>query len=194
MSRVGAVDPSEHNAKVEDYTKRPPYVMQPLEKFGEIKWRAHCQCGQVEYALRRERPLDAKFCHCRQCQVLHGAPFQWAAIFSKEDIRFEKGADNLSFYAAGEKSNKYQTPTKVSCSYCRSPIMDEGRNMCLLFPQLVDFSDSPDEQRDRVQTFLPTCHIFYENRLRDIHDGIIKWSGMDEQSHVLDDYGQPLDQ
>ena len=156
MGRANANDSLGHNAEVEDYTKRPPYLLQPLQEFGEIKWHAQCQCGEVKYALRRERPLNAKFCHCRQCQVLHAAPFQWAAIFSKEDIRFEKGAEGLSFYAAGEKNNKYQTPTKVSCSFCRTPIMDEGRNMCLLFPQLIDFSDSPDEQRHRVQTFLPT--------------------------------------
>jgi hypothetical protein len=156
MGYANANHSSENNPEVEDHTKRPPYSLQPLEEFGEIKWRAHCQCGQVSYALRRGRPLNAKFCHCRQCQVLHGAPFQWAAIFPKEDIRFDNGASGLSFYAAGEKNNKYQTPTKVSCSFCRTPIMDEGRNMCLLFPQLIDFSDSPDEQRKRLQMFLPS--------------------------------------
>ncbi|KAJ5861285.1 uncharacterized protein N7529_008595 [Penicillium soppii] len=171
----------EVNADVEDYTNRPPYLLQPLQRFGETKWRAHCQCGQVKYALRRARTLNAKFCHCRQCQVLHGAPFQWAAIFPKEDIRFENGPEGLSFYAAGEKNHKYQTPTKVSCSICRTPIMDEGRNMCLLFPQLIDLSGSPDEQRHRMQHF---C--------QHIHDGIAKWSGMDEQSQQLDDDGQPL--
>jgi hypothetical protein len=156
MGHANTNDSLGHNSEVEDYTRRPPYLLQPLQEFGEVKWHAQCQCGQVKYALRRERPLNAKFCHCRQCQVLHGAPFQWAAIYPKEDIRFEKGAEGLSFYAAGEKNNKYQTPTKVSCSFCRTPIMDEGRNVCLLFPQLIDLSDSPDEQRQRVQTFLPT--------------------------------------
>jgi hypothetical protein len=27
-------------------------------------------------------PVDAKICHCLACQKLHGAPMQWAAIFS----------------------------------------------------------------------------------------------------------------
>lgn len=87
---------------------------------------------------------------------MHGAPFQWAAIFPKEDMRFDNGTGGLSFYAATEKTTRYQTPTKVSCSYCRTPIMDEGRNMCLLFPQLIDFSNSPEEQRERISTFMPT--------------------------------------
>ncbi|KAJ5290592.1 cyclin-like protein [Penicillium atrosanguineum] len=183
----------EYTFSDEDPSNRPPYSQQPLDEFGEIKWRAHCQCGKVSYKLRRERPLKAKFCHCRGCQVMHGAPFQWAAIFPKEDVRFDNGTSGLSFYAAREKNTKYQTPTKVSCSICRTPIMDEGRNMCLIFPQLIDFSHSPEEQRERISTFLPSCHIFYELRLRDIHDGIPKWKGIDEESEHLDDSGKPLE-
>ncbi|KAJ5673724.1 hypothetical protein N7507_002851 [Penicillium longicatenatum] len=183
----------EYTFEDEDPSNRPPYSRPSLDEFGEIKWGAHCQCGKISYKLRRERPLKAKFCHCRGCQVMHGAPFQWAAIFPKEDVRFDNGTNGLSFYAAREKNTKYQTPTKVSCAVCRAPIMDEGRNMCLLFPQLIDFSSSPEEQRERVETFLPSCHIFYKYRLRDIHDGIPKWSGIDEESERLDDSGNPLD-
>jgi hypothetical protein len=87
---------------------------------------------------------------------MHGAPFQWAAIFKKEDVLFDNGTKGLSFYASTERNTKYQTPTKVSCSVCRAPIMDEGRNMCLMFPQLIDFSHSPEEQRERIATFLPS--------------------------------------
>jgi hypothetical protein len=31
-----------------------------------------CNCTRVQYQLRREKPLAAKYCHCRACQVLHG--------------------------------------------------------------------------------------------------------------------------
>ena len=148
--------PPEFTFQDEDPSGRPPYARPPLEEFGETKWRASCQCGQVKYSLRREKPLNAKFCHCRGCQVMHGAPFQWAAIFPKDDLRFDNGTKGLSFYAARERNTKYQTPTKVSCATCRTPIMDEGRNMCLLFPQLIDFSGSVDEQRERIATFLPS--------------------------------------
>lgn len=41
-------------------------------------------------------------------------------------------------------------------------------------------------------TSIVRCHIFYENRLRDIHDGITKWKGMDEESDILDDSGNLL--
>jgi hypothetical protein len=34
-----------------------------------------------------------------------------------------------------------------------------------------------------------SCHIFYDKRCIDIPDGKTKWSGMDEESDLLDDYG-----
>jgi hypothetical protein len=36
--------------------------------------KGHCHCERVQYQLSRDAPLDAKFCHCRTCQVLHGKP------------------------------------------------------------------------------------------------------------------------
>ena len=48
---------------------RPPY--QHVEGF-EKKLEGSCHCGRVKYWLRREKPLDATYCHCHGCQVLHG--------------------------------------------------------------------------------------------------------------------------
>lgn len=139
----------------EEWKHRPPYQIQDLEEFGEVKWRAHCHCGQVSYTLRREKALNAKFCHCRGCQVMHGAPFQWSAIFHKEDVRFDQGTTGLMFYSTTHKTQEHHTPTKVWCSFCRTPIMDEGRNVCLLFPQLIELGGSPDEKRRKVEAFQP---------------------------------------
>jgi hypothetical protein len=35
-------------------------------------YEASCHCGRVKYQLSREKPLDAKYCHCTTCQRLHG--------------------------------------------------------------------------------------------------------------------------
>lgn len=74
-----------------------------------------------------------------------GAPFQWAAIFHKEDINFTKGHDDLGWYDSTEKTTKHKLPCKVSCAYCRTPIMDEGRNMILLFPSLIHFKGNQED-------------------------------------------------
>lgn len=73
------------------------------------------------------------------CQSLHGAPFQWAAILKKTDVHFTSGYDDLIFYNPTEKSQEYLLPCKISCNSCRTPIMDEGRNMLMLYPTLVNF-------------------------------------------------------
>ncbi|OJJ06126.1 hypothetical protein ASPVEDRAFT_139600 [Aspergillus versicolor CBS 583.65] len=172
---------------------RPPYQIRSDQEFGPVKWYASCDCGQVTYKINRAIPLNAKYCHCRGCQVTHGAPFQWCGIFHKRDILFTKGTEGLSFYSSQNKSRDYQLPTKVACTHCRSPIMDEGRNVCLIFPELIDYKASGADHHTWRETFEPKLHIFYASRAIDIPDGKPKWSALDQQSDLLDDYGKPKD-
>lgn len=76
--------------------------------------------------------------------ISQAAPFQWAAIFHKEDINFSHGHHNLEWYDPTDKSIEHKVPCKVRCSYCHSPIMDEGRNMILLFPSLIHLKTDED--------------------------------------------------
>ena len=78
------------------------------------------------------------------------APFQWAAIFHKEDINFVDGHHNLEWYDPTSKSTEHQLPCKVRCSYCHSPIMDEGRNMILMFPSLIHLNNN-EELKDKFK-------------------------------------------
>ncbi|KAL2810953.1 Mss4-like protein [Aspergillus granulosus] len=173
------------------YQDRPPYQIRSDTEFGEAKWRASCHCGQVTYKISRRDPLNAKYCHCRGCQVTHGAPFQWCGIFHKSDIMFNKGTEGLTFYSSQNKSRDYQLPTKIACAHCRSPIMDEGRRVCLVFPELIDYEASGTDHATWGQAFEPKLHIFYGNRAIDILDGKPKWTALDGQSDLLDDYGHP---
>lgn len=51
------------------------------------------------------------------------------------------------FYNSGEKTTEHKLPCKVSCEYCGTPIMDEGRNMSLVFPGLIDFKNADEKRR-----------------------------------------------
>lgn len=56
--------------------------------------------------------------------------------------------------------------------------MDEGRNMCLMFPQLIEFEGSQDEQRKQREAFRPTyvsC-LFCEEALPLINALVLKMS------------------
>ena len=82
---------------------------------------------------------------------LVGAPFQWAAIFHKADMAFENGTAGLEFYKSPTQRLGHNLPCKVSCDYCRTPIMDEGRNMVLLFPTLISFKSVEDRNTFKPQ-------------------------------------------
>ncbi|TGO70651.1 hypothetical protein BELL_0690g00050 [Botrytis elliptica] len=161
---------------------RVPYKVHENAEDFKVLYEGGCHCGRVKYQLSRERPLSAKFCHCTTCQVLHGAPFQWAAIFHKEDINFTHGHHDLGWYESEEKTTRHKLPCKVSCAYCRTPIMDEGRNMILLFPSLIKFKNQEEKEK-----FNPTCHMFYSRRLVDIPDGLPKWTGLNDKSDLIED-------
>lgn len=161
---------------------RAPYRVHENDPNFKTRYNGSCHCGKVTFKLSREKPLDAKYCHCRTCQKLHAAPFQWCAVFHKDDINFTNGVHDLGWYESGEKTCVHKLPCKVSCAYCRTPIMDEGRNMILLFPELIDWEDEKDKEN-----FKATCHMFYPRRVLDINDGLPKWSGIQGQSELIAD-------
>ncbi|PGH03977.1 hypothetical protein AJ79_07209 [Helicocarpus griseus UAMH5409] len=141
---------SENPSASEQWQHEPPYKIQGGDEFGAVYWTGSCQCGRVSYKLNREKPLDAKYCHCTGCQVLHGAPFQWAAIFHKSDMTFTHGHQGMDFYKSSEKKRVHDLPCKATCSYCHSPIMDEGRNVILLFPGLIKGNEKGNADVRRV--------------------------------------------
>jgi hypothetical protein len=118
-------------------------------------------------------PVDSKICHCRQCQALHGAPFQWAVIFEKSAVRFVHGTEGIYFYSAESSVPGHVLPCKLSCATCRSPIADEGRRMFLAFGPLFDFGFPPEVP----PAFEPSCHIFYGARVIDVPDDRPKYLG-----------------
>ena len=157
----------------------PPYASVDDRSFHPL-YRAACFCGRVEYEVNAE-PVDAKLCHCRGCQVLHGAPMQWAAIFHKHQVRFTSGLDFLRFYHSDQDLHERILPCKVSCNSCGTLIADEGRRMWLAFPTLFNFAPG-----DSIpEAFKPTCHIFYGQRVIDIDDDLPKWLGHKNHSDLF---------
>jgi hypothetical protein len=51
---------------------RAPYKVHSNDENFKALYEGSCHCGRIQYQLSREKPLDAKFCHCNTCQVLHG--------------------------------------------------------------------------------------------------------------------------
>ncbi|KZV90567.1 hypothetical protein EXIGLDRAFT_676967 [Exidia glandulosa HHB12029] len=169
-----------------DFIHKPPYAWTPNDAFAEnVVYRARCYCGTVRFEFAAQ-PVTAKFCHCKVCQRLHGAPL--AVLFHKTTVRMSSPTDtSLVFYSATKHARVHDVPCKVSCGECGSHLFDEGRNMVLAFPSAFELPPGPLPEPLRSQ-----MHICYGSRTADVLDGLPKWSGLNGESKRLDDQGMPL--
>ena len=55
-----------------EWKSRPPYSVHENDPNFKVRYNGSCHCGKVQYQLSREKPLDAKYCHCTTCQKIHG--------------------------------------------------------------------------------------------------------------------------
>ncbi|TRM60438.1 Mss4-like protein, partial [Schizophyllum amplum] len=158
-----------------------------------------CHCNRVRYAILCEEPVEAKFCHCNDCHKLFGSPAQWTAMLAKTDVHFTSGVDNLAFYHLPDQTHEHKVPCKAACRTCRSPVMDEGRKMLVIYPALIDFDDCEGRRttddgkiltaEEGRQKFFPTCHIFYEQRVDDYVDGKPKYRRHKEDGETMPERG-----
>lgn len=85
----------------DDWKNRPPY--RTVDTDGDFVKRhtAHCHCGRVKCWLSREKPLAAKFCHCVDCQALHGMSFYYYSLVNEHnDGNNNKLLELINIYAA----------------------------------------------------------------------------------------------
>ncbi|KAI0649309.1 Mss4-like protein [Trametes meyenii] len=108
--------PSQNGGGYEkDFMRKPPYEWQSEGELFGPKYYSQCWCGNVAFEFHGD-PVDAKHCHCRQCQHLHGAPFQRAVIFPKTSVRMVKNQENsLHFFSTQRRRGLHDVPCKVSC-------------------------------------------------------------------------------
>lgn len=65
-----------------DRLNHPPYAKDSSEEEWKADYEGQCFCGAVHFELRG-KPMSASYCHCRDCQRLHGAPYIHHAIYKK---------------------------------------------------------------------------------------------------------------
>ncbi|KAG2133630.1 uncharacterized protein EDB93DRAFT_1242781 [Suillus bovinus] len=106
-----------------------------------------------------------------QCQQLHGAPFQWAVIFPKTSVRILENNSYTLHCFSTTKGASHHVPCKVSCEICRAPLFDEGKHTVLAYTIPFDFQ--------------PSCHIFYDQHIMEVCDGIPKWRGHKNDSELV---------
>ncbi|KAG1887321.1 Mss4-like protein [Suillus subluteus] len=183
-----------------DWMSKPPYNWSPArdqdgKELFKTKYESSCWCGAVRFAFAGD-PFDAKLCHCRQCQGLHGAPFQWAVIFPKTSVRIlENNGDALHCFSTTTKKTSHHVPCKVSCDICRAPLFDEGKRTVLAYPSGFKFPPDihpPSHYGGVPLEFQPSCHILYGQHIMEVCDGIPKWRGHKDNSEVMQEMSDVL--
>lgn len=112
---------SRHMHGDDSWKYRAPYQIQKDDEFGPVKWEAMCHCGNVQYQIKQERPLAAKYCHCRACQVLHGKSprLRKASVSRMLIISFQLRRSNGAPSSAKPTFDSRKAPTH-SCSTPRT--------------------------------------------------------------------------
>ena len=80
-------------------------------------------------------------------------------------------------------------PLKVSCKKCHSPVANEGNNMFLVLPTLVEFEGHGDGSLP--DTFKPKFHQYYDTRIREIDDDLPKF-GAERGAEPLNDAAKKM--
>ncbi|KAI4183838.1 MAG: hypothetical protein L6R41_005161 [Letrouitia leprolyta] len=69
-------DSGSTEGELNEWKHRAPYRVHDKQEHFQARYEGSCHCGKVKYQLSR-------------------APFQWAAIFHKDDINFTEGVHDL---------------------------------------------------------------------------------------------------
>ncbi|GAA5832855.1 hypothetical protein JCM11251_000506 [Rhodosporidiobolus azoricus] len=159
----------------------------PEEGF-EVKYTGNCHCKAVKFEAKCD-PVASVCCHCRTCQVVHGATSQRAVLFKKDMIKFDSDSlEHLAFYQTHDSKVGRHLPSKVRCKTCGTLVADEGRNMWLAFPALFNFGDD-DHPAKEPESFKIQHHIFYGQRMPGMNiektEGVKFWEGKKEESKEL---------
>lgn len=130
-----------------------------------------CYCGSVKFEVKADIQYMSH-CHCKQCQIIHGAPFAtWVGFYTKE---YEL-AGPIKFYQT-------QHARRGFCSECGSNILFQYTDPSFshyveneiafarpCFNEKISFNEAKhifmDEQADwfKFKDHLPKRNVFLKN-------------------------------
>jgi hypothetical protein len=122
------------------------------------KTTIQCNCGAVKVELSGE-PIVQGYCHCEDCQAVHGAAYIPFAMFRLPQVQVLSG-ELLQW--------KLKTTTRATCRECGTRVFAEPPGlgvrgvMALLLPK---------------DLFKPTLHMQCQHALIPLKDGLPHFKG-----------------
>jgi hypothetical protein len=117
-----------------------------------------CPCGAVTLAIRGE-PIVCLYCHCDDCQAVHGAAYLPAAMYRREQVSIVTGETFVW---------RRKTTARVTCQRCGTRLYAEPPGINV---RSVSASLLPEG------TFRPTFHIQCQHALLPLRDTLPHYAG-----------------
>ena len=132
----------------------------------EKTYHGSCFCGAVEINLTGD-PIVMGYCHCDSCKSWSAAPVSTFTLWAHDSVQVTKGEDNILTY------NKTDMSYRKSCKSCGGHILNDFKPMGLLDVYADVISDFK---------FEPSIHVFYEESVLPIKDGLPKFKDLPEEA------------
>jgi hypothetical protein len=95
-----------------DFTRKEIEYVQEKMSEEKGKLRGGCVCGAVTYEAVIDKPqLDIVYCHCKDCQEAHSAPYIGAVLLAESSLTWN-GLDNVLKY------DRRGTNLRLFCKTC----------------------------------------------------------------------------
>ena len=124
----------------------------------ENTYNGSCFCGAVQLTVTGP-PAAMGYCHCESCRHWSAGPVNAFTLWPPDAVQVTQGADNIGTYAKTDNSHRKW------CKACGGHIFTEHPGMGLTDVYAAVIPDLP---------FQPGVHVFYEETVLRIHDGIVK--------------------
>lgn len=121
-------------------------------------YSGRCFCGELQYSVTGE-PALMGYCHCESCRQWSTAPFTAFTLWQPDAVKVTHGADQI------RTSNKTKNSDRKWCARCGGHVFAWHPGMGLTE---VCAAGIPD------LAFKPALHVFYEETVMPIHDGLPK--------------------
>lgn len=121
--------------------------------------KARCACGAVEVALSGS-PILQCYCHCSDCRDWLGAPVHGATGWRNDQVKWVKGADDVTVYKRTDKSHR------KACRTCGGAVLVEHPSIGVVDVLASNIKD---------MRFEPAFHIYYGERMISMKDGLPKY-------------------
>lgn len=125
-------------------------------------YKGSCFCGAVEFNVSGES-VAMGYCHCESCRHWSAGPVTAFTLWAPDALQFTKGEDNILSY------NKTENSYRKTCKTCGGHLYTDHKPMGVvdIYPAVIT-----------GLTFEPSMHVFYDQSVLPIKDGLPKFKDL----------------